>query len=223
MAAKFKIVQRKEACFKISQRAVSPEPKEVRDDYPKLESTPKQKLMRFDAQIDIGTAEGKKFDTIKDGDKIVDYQNVVVRGYLSTFGNKDRDGETVRPGAFKDTIGDFMRNPVMLADHTNKTQTLVGSFTTVKEDSKGLYVEGLLSNSPTEYMRHIRALVAEGHLKTMSMGGLFFVEGDEIFKVSLFEGSLVPIPANPQAIISVRECTEHEAKRWQFDERNPAE
>lgn len=211
---KFRIVQKRAA-------TEAPEPKEVRDDHPKPNGG--IKFLRFDAQVDLSAAGAKKFDVVKDADgSICDYQNVTIKGYLSTFGNSDRDGEVVRPGAFKDTVADFMRNPVLLADHTNKTPTLCGSFTTVREDSKGLYVEGALSNSPADFVKHIRALVAEGHLRTMSMGGIFYTEGNEIFRVSLFEGSLVPIPANPQALFSVRECTEHEAKRWQFDP-NPAE
>ena len=221
MAAKIKIVQRKQASV-IVRRAIAQTAPII--DRAKEPEAPRQKLLRFDHQMDIGQADAKKFDAVKDADgKVIDYQNVTIKGYLSTFGNSDRDGETVRKGAFKDTIADFMKNPVMLMDHTNKIQMLVGSFTTMKEDSKGLYVEGQLSNSPSDFMKHVRALVAEGHLRTMSMGGLFFVEGNEIFKVSLFEGSLVPIPANPQAIISVRECTEHEAKRWQFDHETTAE
>lgn len=180
----------------------------------------KQKFARFDAQIDISQAEGKRFDVVKDGEKIVDYSNVKVSGYLSTFGNDDRDGDVVKTGAFKDTIPEFMRNPVMLADHRNSVASQVGSFTTVREDDKGLFVEGMLSNANTEFMRQVRALVAEGHLKTMSMGGIFYYEADgrSIFKVALFEGTLTPVPANPQAVFSVREVTEMEAKRWRFAE-----
>lgn len=202
----------------VSKRNASPAAKVVIE-------KPGRKLARFDASIDISLVDCKRFDLVKDGDRVVDYQNVQVKGYLSTFSGLDRDGETVKAGAFADTIPDFMRNPVMLADHRNQVANMVGSFSVVREDSKGLYVEGQLCNDDTEFMRHTRALVAEGHLKTMSMGGLFYYEPDgrTIFKVALFEGTLTPIPANPDAIFSVREVTEVEAKQWQFDGRNPVE
>jgi HK97 family phage prohead protease len=189
-------------------------------------SAPARKFARFDASIDISDSKAKTFDAIKDGDRVVDYQNVQVKGYLSTFGNTDRDGDVVQPGAFSETIPNFMRNPVILADHRNSVREQVGSFNVVREDAKGLYVEGVLSNADTELCKQVRSLVAEGHLKTMSMGGIFYYDQDgrTIFKVALFEGSLTPVPANPEAIFSIRECTELEAKQWQFAEvRNQVE
>ena len=61
-------------------------------------------------------------------------------------------------------------------------------------------------------MRDTRFKVAEGHLKTLSMGGLFHYkeDGRGIFKVDLWEGSLTPIPANPDATFSVRSLTDDE-------------
>lgn len=189
----------------------------------KAKPAPRHKLMRFDAKVDISGADSKKFDVIKSGDQVVDYQNVVVKGYLSTFKGttaSDRDGEYVEPGAFKDCLPRFRKNPVMLRDHRNAVEYQCGSFTVIKEDSKGLYVEGLLSNSPADFMKHTRALVAEGHLKTMSMGGLFYYKDDGrgIFKVELYEGTLTPIPANPDALFSVRALTDHERKWLKFVE-----
>jgi phage head maturation protease len=76
----------------------------------------------------------------------------------------------------------------------------------------------MLSNSPAEDMKHVRALVAEGHLRTLSMGGRFYYRNDGrgIFKVELYEGSLTPIPANPDATFSTRALTDEEMKTVQF-------
>lgn len=183
---------------------------------------PSAKLMRWDAQIDLASQDTKKFDTVKDGDRVVDYQNVTLKGYLSTFKTtteSDRDGDYVDEGAFTETIRKFMKNPVLLVNHRNEVQSLAGSFTVVKEDKRGLYVEAMLSNSQSENMKDVRAKVAEGHLRTLSMGGIFHYkeDGRGIFKVDLWEGSLTPIPANPDAIFSTRELTEHEMKKVQFD------
>ncbi len=180
-----------------------------------------KRRMRFDATVVF--ADGKKGDAIKDKDgNVVDYQNVTISGYLSTFQGvtpSDRQGDYVVRGAFNETIPAFMRNPVMLANHDNDVRSLVGSFTTVKEDEKGLYVEGKLSNSPAPFVKDVRFKVAEGHLKTMSMGGVFHYneDGRGIFKVSLWEGSLTPLPANPDAIFSVRELTDAEVKKVQLE------
>ena len=64
-------------------------------------------------------------------------------------------------------------------------------------------------------IRGVAVKVAEGSLRTMSMGGVFHYleDGRGIFKVSLWEGSLTPIPANQDAIFSVRELTDAEIKK----------
>lgn len=161
-----------------------------------------------DGAHDVGPRLHKSYEVILDGKRVIDYKDVKIRGYLSTFKHvteSDREGDYVEPGAFKDTISQFMRNPVLLADHLNKVENLAGRFTKVVEDARGLFVEAELSNSPTPFLKHIRALVAEGHLKTLSMSGRFEYKSDGrgIVKVELLEGSLTPIPANPDALFSV--------------------
>lgn len=179
-------------------------------------------VLRFDGAIDLSEADSKKFDVIKDGEKIVDVQNVTLKGYLSTFKGttpSDREGDYVMPGAFAETIPNFMKNPVLLVNHRNTVADLAGMFTVVKEDSKGLYVEAKITNSPAEWAKDVRFKVAEGSLKTMSMGGIFYYLEDQhgIFKVSLWEGSLTPIPANPDAIFSTRSLTEVEMNKVQSE------
>jgi HK97 family phage prohead protease len=152
-----------------------------------------RKRMRFDAALNFGEKDGRSFDEVKESNGlVVDYRNVTIKGYLSTFQHvtpSDRDGDYVQRGAFAETIPHFMRNPVMLANHSNSVSSLVGAFTTVKEDELGLYVEGRLSNSPSEFVKDVRFKVAEGSLRTMSMGGVFHYleDGRGIFKVSLWK------------------------------------
>ena len=175
-------------------------------------------VKRWDAWMDLTAPDIKKFDTIKDGDRIADYQNVTLKGFLSTFKGtteSDREGDYVEPGAFTQTLEIFRRNPVLLVDHRNSVENIAGSFTAVKETAQGLQVEARLSNAPTEIMRDVRAKVAEGHIRSLSMGGVFHynTDGRGIFKVDLYEGSLVAIPANPDAVFSVRELTAEEQKK----------
>lgn len=178
------------------------------------------KLMIGEMCLDLSTPGAKKFDVIKEGDKIVDYLNVRLSGYLSTFKDtteSDRQGDYVEKGAFTETIPHFMQNPVLLKNHSNKVEDTIGRFDVLREDSRGLYFEATLSNSPSDAMKDVRAKVADGTLKATSMGGIFHYkpDGRGIFKVDLMEGSVVPIPANPDALFSVRALTESESKEFQ--------
>lgn len=141
---------------------------------------------------------------------IIDYRDVRIEGFLSTFANttpEDRDGEFVHDDAFKSTLADFKRNPVMLTDHTNSVEALVGSFDKIGVNPQGLAISGRLSNAPG--LIDVRFKVAEGHLKALSMGGIFFYDksGRGIEKVDLYEGSLTPVPANQDTLFQVRSLT----------------
>lgn len=151
---------------------------------------------------------------VREGDPntgpIVDYRDVTIEGYLSTFVGttpSDRDGDYVEPTAFDKTLTRFRENPVMLIDHDRRTSSLAGSFTFIGTTDKGLAVRGRVSNAPD--MKSIRFKVAEGHLKTLSMGGLFRYrdDGRGIYEVDLWEGSIVTVPANPDALFQVRSLT----------------
>ena len=174
-------------------------------------------LKRFDAQVPIELAATKEAMAVTAADgTVTDYRNVTIKGYLSTWGDPatlDRDGEYVLRGAFEKVISKFMRNPVMLRDHSNRTGDLVGRFTKMQEDSRGLYIEALLSNAPD--VQSCRWKVAEGFLKTMSMGGIWVFSSDRAgipLVEDLFEGSLTPIPSNPDALIQTRALTDEERK-----------
>jgi len=173
------------------------------------------RIKRFEAAVGIELEDAKKPDVVKEGDNIIDYRNVRIRGYLSTFKStteSDRHGDYVDEGAFRETIARFMLNPVLLTDHRNTVAMLAGNFTMMKEDKKGLLFEATLSNSPSNI--DARFKIAEGMLKTTSMGGIFHYkeDGRGIFKVDLWEGSLTPIPANPDARFNVRALSDQDKK-----------
>lgn len=210
---KIRIVRkRKEWCYREPVVA----PAMVAPRQPESKIVPMEQVKRWDAQIEV-KPDAKRILTVRggeDGEIIHDYLNVRVKGYLSTFHNvtkADRQGDYVLRGAFTETLRDFLtKNPVMLRDHEGSTGAVVGSFTTAKEDEHGLYIEALLSNAPD--VISVRFKVAEGHLRTMSMGGIFHYkeDGRGIFKVELWEGSIVALPANPDALFSVRSLNEIE-------------
>ena len=152
------------------------------------------------------------FKIIRDENGLItDYQDVKIAGYASTnedTTSADRGGDYLRVGAFNNTIGNFMKNPVMLMDHGNSTKQIVGKWTHLAEDERGLYVEGVLSNSKSSH--DCRFLVAEGNLSTLSIGGIFDYgeDGKAINEVDLMEISLVAIPMNPDARFIVKSAEE---------------
>jgi len=173
-------------------------------------------LKRFDIGLALDEPERKSFQEVKDGSRVVDVINVSIKGYLSTFESttrSDRQGDYIVEGAFTDTIPAFMKNnPVLLRDHINMTDYIAGTFVVMRQDKTGLYIEAKLTDAPGNL--DTRFKVADGTLKTLSMGGLFHYneDGRGIFKVDLWEGSLVPIPANPDCQISVRSLNDREKR-----------
>lgn len=194
--------------------------KVVRQRLPKAVPVPirkgtEAKAFAVDMTLNVEAPETKSFDAVKNGDVVVDYRNVTIKGYLSTWQHvtpSDRDGDYVVRGAFLDTIPRFMQNPVLLVNHRNTVDSIAGKFTAVREDDTGLYVEAQITDSPAEWAKDVRWKVANGELRTLSMGGYFYRGEDEraIVKVSLYEGSLTPVPSNPDATFSVREITDAE-------------
>lgn len=173
-------------------------------------------VKRWEAMLDLKAEGVKKATPVKnEAGRIVDYTDVMIEGYLSTFEavtKADRDGDVVEEGAFTETIPEFMKNPVLLVDHINMVEYLAGNFTSVREDRNGLKIKAEVSNSPD--MVNVRFKIVEGILKALSMGGIFYYKEDRrtIFKVKLWEGSLVSIPANQDALFQVRSLNDREKK-----------
>lgn len=182
-----------------------------------------RRVAAFTTGAPLEEQESKSF-AIKDGNgMITDYRDVTFRAYASTFKHvteHDRVGDYVLPGAFKETIPEFKKNPVMLIDHVNSVKNIAGSYPDIREDEQGLKVFGSISNAPD--MISVRFKLAEKHLRTLSIGGIFIYlpDGFGIEKVYLFETSLVAIPANPDALIDTRSITiEQAVKAFQFAAR----
>jgi HK97 family phage prohead protease len=144
---------------------------------------------------------------VEENGRIVDYLDVETEGYASTFAKvtpEDRYGDYILPGAFSKTLAAYNKNPMVLRDHINSTDHAAGISTMHFEDERGLFVRNKISNAPG--LRDFRFKVAEGIIKTYSIGGFFYYLEDMrgIFEIDLFEYSFVAIPANPDALFNVR-------------------
>lgn len=150
-----------------------------------------------------------------------------IDGALSSFGNTDREGDVVMEGAFDESIKQIKKlgKLPMLKDHVADTDSQIGSFDSVKVNGGLLAVSGFISK--TKQSEHIIKLIEDGHLDTLSMGGLFkFAKSGErdkkgrryIEKVVLFEGSVVVVPANPKATFTQKSLTQDVENAEQVEE-----
>lgn len=126
-------------------------------------------------------------------------------GYGAVFGNVDAYNERILPGAFTDTLAEANRvgrMPAMLWQH-NPSQP-IGVWRTMREDARGLYVEGELAD--TQLAREAYSLMKLGALSGLSIG--FSVTDERVSKdegvrellaVNLWEVSPVTFPANGAA------------------------
>ena len=71
-----------------------------------------------------------------------DDQERTIEGYASVFNGLDAYGDTIAPGAYANTIGDRERPVRMRWNHYGP---VIGKWTELREDERGLYVKGTLT------------------------------------------------------------------------------
>ena len=125
-------------------------------------------------------------------------------GYGSVFGVVDSYKEVVAPGAFTESLSN--RTPALLWQH--RSGEPIGVYTSVKEDSVGLQVEGKLALKTTRGAEAYELLKMEA-ISGLSIG--FITREDNydrvtgirtLKKIDLWEVSLVTFPANDSARVS---------------------
>lgn len=188
-----------------------------------------QKIRAFEAGAAIELSKDNKAVTLYEKDEngkdtkiVCDYRDVSIDGHASTFGtpdDRDRGGDYVMKGAWDNTLIEFRQNPVMLVNHENRVESLVGSWSRVSVDGMGLGVTGNVTNAPGA--KDTRFKLVEGHLKGISIGGIWYYieDGFGIEDIALFEISLVAVPMNPKALVYTSsvgpaECQKAFAKFW---------
>lgn len=135
-----------------------------------------------------------------------------VSGLASTFGNKDRDGDVIEKGAFTKSLNDMRANnkviPVLLAHRFDKQ---VGGIpaSNLTETEEGLNVNEMMLDLNLQRSQDTHSLMKNGFLTTFSIGfsipdGGFerTKDGLKITEIELFEISIVPVPANPLAVMT---------------------
>ena len=133
-------------------------------------------------------------------------QSLMIEGYASLFGVEDLAGDVVRAGAFARTLareaGAGRPGVGMLLSHVGGRTA--GRWTTIREDGRGLFVRGLVSD---ETMAGATALkmIGDGGLDGLSIGFVArdwsprVMRGRDLKEIELREISLVSAPMLPGA------------------------
>lgn len=145
-------------------------------------------------------------------------------GYGAVFGNVDTHGDMIEPGAFTQTLSEWKARgafPPMKMMHGTGLNPFsgsdlpIGKWVEMREDARGLYVEGKLSGMNTDRGKFHYALMEDGALNGLSIGykarkaarGNTAEIKRRLQDVKLTEVSLVPEGSNDQALIT-------ELKSW---------
>lgn len=131
-------------------------------------------------------------------------------GYASVFDGLDSYGDTIKAGAYKGTITDRER-PIQL--RWNHSGPVIGKFTEIYEDEKGLYVAGELTKGHS-VAEDTAALLRHGAISGLSIG--YSVKDSEqqgvirvLKDIELFEISVVETPADNNAHIQTVKSAEN--------------
>lgn len=125
-------------------------------------------------------------------------------GYASMFNGVDSYGDTIEPGAYKNTLENRDRPVRMRWNHYGD---VIGKWTSIREDEKGLYVEGELTPGHSK-AADVFASLKHGAIDGLSIGYRIkaFNQLDNnrrlLKEIDLVEISVVEEPADLAARVS---------------------
>lgn len=112
----------------------------------------------------------------------------------------DRAGEVIKVSGWE--LDNFMKNPVIIANHVYKVENIIWKATNVYTEDYKLVVEWVFAT--TDLAQDVRKLYDGWFIKTVSVG-FIPLERDQsqpniITRAELLEVSFVPVPCNPNAL-----------------------
>lgn len=125
-------------------------------------------------------------------------------GYASVFGGVDSYGDTIFAGAYKDTLSQRQRPVQMRWNHYGD---VIGKWIDIREDEKGLYVEGELTPGHSK-AQDVYASLKHGAISGLSIGYRPIKSeenetgGRDLHEIELVEISVVESPADMAAQIA---------------------
>ena len=149
--------------------------------------------------------KGNKEFTLTDFKAVEDNGVLKISGYANNKNIADRYGDipTLFGRSYVYELEEYRRNPIILLDHEAEVKKVAGKCTEIREDERGLYFEAEITSSELPLMEHVRTIIREGILKTVSIGGIWLYEDLEnpahLTLAKIYEISLVAIPADTYA------------------------
>lgn len=137
-----------------------------------------------------------------------DGEAVIISGYASTT-DIDRHGDVVPSAVWEKGLGNYLKNPIILAYHDHAQP--VGRMVEHKVDSRGLWIKARISQASG----NIYTLIKDGILSAFSIGFKIvdaeYNQATELFVVKeleLHEISIVSVPANQNTLFSLSKAFE---------------
>lgn len=143
--------------------------------------------------------------------KASDTEEGVISGYASVFDNVDSYGDIVRRGAFAKFLAKMAETgkviPVFYGHNMEDPKANIGRVIELREDERGLFFRARLDLSGNTYGRVVYEQLKDGRLDSLSFGysvidARMSDSGYELLELELYEISVVPIPANKEALIT---------------------
>lgn len=143
--------------------------------------------------------------------KSVDPEEGIISGYASVFGNVDSYGDIVVKGAFEAFLKRVKETgkviPVFYGHNMEDPKANIGFVIELYEDDRGLFFKAKLDLSGDTYGRIVYEQLKDGRLDSLSFGysvldARMVDKGYELVELELYEISVVPIPANKEALIT---------------------
>lgn len=143
--------------------------------------------------------------------KASDTEDGVISGYASVFGNVDSYGDIVVKGAFAKFLAKVAETgkviPVFYGHNMEDPKANIGRVIELREDERGLFFKAKLDLSGETYGRVVYEQLKDGRLDSLSFGysvieAASTENGYELRELELYEISVVPIPANSEAMIT---------------------
>lgn len=129
-----------------------------------------------------------------------------IKGYAAVFGNEDKGGDIIEPGAFTKTIQETGGQVPILWQHDRYEP--IGVSHSLEQDRKGLLIDGQL-NMDVQRAREARSLLNQKALQGLSIGYQTVKHAYDgpvrrLKELALKEFSPVVFPMNPLATASVK-------------------
>ena len=135
----------------------------------------------------------------------------VFTGYAAVFGNVDSYGDIIQPGAFADSLSEWLAKgdpiPLLWGHDMHDPFSNLGAIdpNEAVEDERGLLVRGQLDLSNPKAAQVFKLLKGR---RVTDMSFAYHVleetkrpDGNHLLKLSLLEASVVPLGANPETDI----------------------